>query len=182
MIALANTPVIETQNLILRAPQYGDWEVWHPFAESDRAQYIDRLDRRTAWRTFASELGNWPLFGFGPFHLERKSDGAILGNVGVLNHDHFPEVEIGWIMYDGSEGQGYAAEAATAVRDWAFGPRGLSTLVSYIDPENSRSIALAERLGARLDPDAEGEDEGDLVYRHPNPFGSDNDGSPAAYA
>ena len=38
--------------------------------------------------------------------------------------------------------------------------------VSYIDPGNARSIALAERLGARPDPDAPRADPDDLVYRH----------------
>ena len=43
---------------------------------------------------------------------------------------------------------------------------GLFGLVSYVDPENRRSIAVAERLGARLDPGAPKQDPGDLVYRH----------------
>jgi RimJ/RimL family protein N-acetyltransferase len=41
--------------------------------------------------------------------------------------------------------------------------------VSYIDRNNSRSIALAERLGAVPDPDAATPDNSDdLVYRHPS--------------
>jgi RimJ/RimL family protein N-acetyltransferase len=54
----------------------------------------------------------------------------------------------------GTEGRGLMTEAARAIRDWAFGPRGLPMLVSYIDPANTRSIALAERLGGRRDPHA----------------------------
>jgi RimJ/RimL family protein N-acetyltransferase len=43
-----------------------------------------------------------------------------------------------------------------------------------VDPENLRSIAVAERLGARRDPEAEAAyagtpDEGVAVYRHPRP-------------
>lgn len=64
---------------------------------------------------------------------------------------------------------------------WAW-DQGIKTLVSYIDPANARSIALAERLGARHDPDAplpEGETpEETIVYRHT----PDSDGSPEAYA
>jgi len=44
--------------------------------------------------------------------------------------------------------------------------KAISSLVSYIDPENSRSIALAERLGAWPDEFATADDETDLVYRH----------------
>jgi RimJ/RimL family protein N-acetyltransferase len=70
------------------------------------------------------------------------------------------------MLYDGYEGNGYATEAAAAFRDWAFGALGLQTLVSYLDPANLRSAAVAERLGAVLDPDAARQDPEDLVYRH----------------
>ena len=52
------------------------------------------------------------------------------------------------------------------MRDWAFRQRKLKTLVSYIDPENARSIHLAERLGATIDDRARKQDPEDLVYRH----------------
>ncbi len=53
-----------------------------------------------------------------------------------------------------------------ALRDWAFQDRKLKTLVSYIDPDNARSIRLAERLGATIDDHARKQDPDDLVYRH----------------
>ncbi|WP_252724131.1 GNAT family N-acetyltransferase [Thalassospira sp. A40-3] len=63
----------------------------------------------------------------------------------------------------------YDTEAATALRDWAFNARGLPTLVSYIAPENDRSITLAERIGAVLDQTAQRPDPNDLVFRHAHP-------------
>jgi RimJ/RimL family protein N-acetyltransferase len=47
-------------------------------------------------------------------------------------------------------------------------------LVSYIDPDNARSAALATRLGARRDAKAEAAfdgtpDAGVQVFRHPRP-------------
>jgi RimJ/RimL family protein N-acetyltransferase len=69
-----------------------------------------------------------------------------------------------------SEGKGVAYEAALAARAYAYKTVKLATLVSYISPRNARSIRLAERLGARLDPDAAyPEDDPCLVYRHPGP-------------
>ena len=58
--------------------------------------------------------------------------------------------------------------AAAALRAHVTERMKLPSLVSYIDRENAASIRLAERLGARLDPDA-ARPEGDdcLVYRHP---------------
>jgi RimJ/RimL family protein N-acetyltransferase len=74
------------------------------------------------------------------------------------------------MLYDGHEGQGYATEAARALRDWAFDEAGLPTLVSYMDRENHASAAVARRLGAVPDPEAARqpgpENDGDLVFRH----------------
>jgi len=66
----------------------------------------------------------------------------------------------------GHEGRGYATEAALALRDWAFSTLKLPSLVSYIAPGNAASVAVAERLGARLDPAAPRTVPADLVYRH----------------
>lgn len=89
-----------------------------------------------------------------------------VGQVGINHGPLFPERELGWLLYEGHEGQGYATEAARALRDWAFGAGGLETLVSYFDAGNHRSIAVAERLGGRPDPDAPRQDPDDIVYRY----------------
>ncbi|MEQ9257587.1 MAG: GNAT family protein [Roseovarius sp.] len=162
-------PRLETARLILRAPRVEEFEAFAALVASERAEHMYRLGRKPAWKEFAAEMGHWPLFGFGPWHVERKSDGALLGAVSLLKHDHYPETEIGWHLFEGFEGHGYAEEAARAARDWAFTELGLETLVSYIDPANLRSIALAERLGAVRDTRAKGEDATDLVYRHAAP-------------
>lgn len=60
-------------------------------------------------------------------------------------------------------------EAAVALRDWAFAELGLPSLVSYFDPANVRSIAVAERLGAVRDDNAPRQDPEDVVYRHYRP-------------
>lgn len=159
-------PRLETSRLILRGPRVEEFEDYCALVASDRAVHMFQLDRADAWKEFAAEMGHWPLFGYGPWHIERRADGALVGAVAILNHDAYPETELGWHLYDGHEGHGYAFEAATAARAWAFSERSLPTLVSYIDPANSRSIALAERLGAVRDTDAKGEDVSDLVYRH----------------
>lgn len=121
------------------------------------------------WYWIASEVGSWSLLDFGSWGIERREDKAFVGQVGINKPHHFPETEIGWVLLEDHEGQGYAREAATAALKWAWA-NGHTTLVSYIDHNNARSIALAERLGARRD-DAAALPEGDkhtdtYVYRH----------------
>jgi hypothetical protein len=115
---------------------------------------------------FCADHAQWSLLGCGALMIEHRDTGECLGQVGINHGPLFPEWELGWLVYPEAEGHGFAFEAATALRAWARETRKLETLVSYIDPANLRSIRLAERLGATLDPQAARPDPGDLVYRH----------------
>jgi RimJ/RimL family protein N-acetyltransferase len=48
-------------------------------------------------------------------------------------------------------GQGFAAEGASAAMDWAFDHLGWDHIIHSIDKKNAPSIALAERLGSKLE-------------------------------
>ena len=57
-----------------------------------------------------------------------------------------------------------------AVRDHAYRHMGFTTLTSNILPGNDRSVALAEKMGARKERDYENVTHGtSMVYRHPGP-------------
>jgi RimJ/RimL family protein N-acetyltransferase len=135
------------------------------------------VDRVGAWKMFAMGVAQWVLSGFGVWSVEDRATGAYCGDVGLLHPAHYPEIELGWTLVAEAEGRGIACEAAVAARDWAYATLGLKTLVSYIDPENARSIRLAERLGARPDASADRPEPGDLVYRHPGPSAGSADAS-----
>lgn len=165
--ASSAVPVLETERLVLRAHSRADWEDYRPILMSDRARYMDgKLDHDGAWACFASEVASWLLDDIGYWTVAQKTDDKAVAFLGIMHPSAYPETEFGWMTTEKGEGKGYAFEAAEAVLDWAFGPRGLTTLVSYIDPQNARSIALAERLGATRDDTADRPEENDLVYRH----------------
>jgi RimJ/RimL family protein N-acetyltransferase len=169
---LADTPVLETERLNLRAPVLADYPAVEVFICSDRARFVlaEPGTPRVAWRVLAHVTGMWALRGFGPFVFCDRVSGEALGMSGPWYPMGWPEKEIGWSVWSAeAEGKGIAFEAAEAARAHAFGVLGWATAVSYIDPKNARSIALAERLGCVLDPDAQGPDDGGppaLVYRH----------------
>ena len=163
----AHIPTLTTERLTLRAPQREDFDVYASIVMSDRAEYMERADNRgEAWTAFYNDIGSWILDDFGYWTVTETSTGTPVGFIGIAHFPAFPEAELGWMTTAGHEGQGYAYEGALAALGWAFGPRRLPTLVSYIDPNNSRSITLARRLGATHDEDAPAPDAGDLVYRH----------------
>jgi len=159
--------VIVTPRLTLRAPAMADFPAYAAFWASPRSRFTGGpRDVRGAWFWFCHDVAQWDLFGHGALMADRRDGGGTVGQVGINAGPLYPETELGWMVYDGAEGQGYAAEAAAALRDWAFGTLGLATLVSYMDPGNARSIRLAERLGATRDEAAPVQDPGDLVWRH----------------
>lgn len=175
MILLSPTPILTTQRLRLRAPVAGDWPFWRDFAATERARFIRpaEFDDGKSWRAFGHVIGHWVLRGWGSFVFTRQDDDIPLGMTGPWYPEGWPEREIGWTVWSAdAEGKGYAHEAALAARAYAFDKLGWDTAVSYIDPRNARSIALAERLGATLDTGAiapASDEIACLVYRHPSP-------------
>lgn len=168
---LADTPVLETERLTLRAPRLADFDAMAAFMASERARFVGGPNTLgQAWRSFGHVVGHWALRGFGLFVYADKTTGAPLGATGPWYPADWPERELGWTLWDpANEGRGFAFEAARAARDHAYSTLGWTTAVSYIDPENTRSIALAERLGATRDDAAARPHPEDLVFRHPAP-------------
>lgn len=156
MIRLADTPVLETERLILRQLQPGDAQGLMAFLRSERAAPLGGpMSEADAWETAALVLGHWALRGFGLWAVVPRGSAMTVGTVGCLWPARWPEGEIAWHLWTAdAEGRGFAREAATAARAHAFCKLGWRSAVSYIAPENTRSIRLAERLGAELDPGA----------------------------
>ncbi|KQK27802.1 acetyltransferase [Bosea thiooxidans] len=160
-------PTLQTQRLNLRPMAEADFPAYAAFLASPRAAGLGGpLSQRQAWGLFCHDIACWPLFGHGGLMIDRRADGTCVGQVGISHGPLFPEKELGWLLYEGHEGHGYATEAAIALRDWAARALGVSELVSYIAPNNAASAAVAERLGAVRDLLADRPDPNDLVYRH----------------
>ena len=171
-------PVLETARLILRAPRIEDFDAYAAILMSDRAVHMGGpFDRREAWLDFIQVIATWHLRGHGLWTVTDKADGSILGFVLIGMEQGDQEPELGYFFLKEAEGKGYAAEAAEAARDHAR-TLELPALVSYIDPPNTRSRSLAERVGATRDAGAEGIlDDKVLVLRHWGPGASGENGS-----
>lgn len=169
-MAAVEVPVLETARLVLRAPAARDWPAYRALMTSERSRGLGGpFDAARAFRDFAVEIAHWELRGFGPWALCLKGTDESLGLVGPWFPEGWPEREISWLLWAEGEGRGYAREAAEAALAYVFGVAGWDTAVSYVDPENMRSIALAERLGAVRDPAAAPLSPGDIVFRHAAP-------------
>ncbi|MBM1220314.1 GNAT family N-acetyltransferase [Ponticoccus sp. SC2-23] len=143
---------IETQRLVLVQPHLRHLPAFTAFKASDRAARIGWDEPEyLAWREFTSIAGHWQLYDCGPFVAETP-DGRPVGTFGGWLQAGAEEPELKWTLWsDDDEGRGLAQEAASAARDWHLGDAGWTSAVSYINPANTRSAALARRLGCEKD-------------------------------
>jgi [ribosomal protein S5]-alanine N-acetyltransferase len=152
-------PVVETERLVLRGFSECDLDAFAAMsADAEVMRFIgsgETVDRNGSWRTLAGFLGHWSLRGCGMWAIERKSDRAFLGRVGLHHPPYWPALEAGWVLARDAWGQGYAREGAAAAL--AFARRALppQRLVSFIRPGNERSVKVALALGARREADGE---------------------------
>lgn len=160
-------PNLTTARLVLRPLTMADFPAYRRFVTSHRARFMGGPhDAAKAWDWFCNDTAQWVLLGMGALIVTLR--GRAIGQVALCHGPIFPEPQLGWFLFDGAdEGQGFATEAAAALRDWAWGHSDLATIVSYIDPANAGSIRVAERLCGVSDPDAATPDTAvGLVYRY----------------
>ncbi|KIC12416.1 acetyltransferase [Leisingera sp. ANG-M1] len=161
-------PVIETERLILRAPRVADFDAHAAFMATERSSFIGGPKKRQdAWFGFCTSLGHWMARGFGMWTIADKANDTPLGRTGFLNHEGWDEPELGWHIYAAAEGKSIAFEAAQAARAYGAAHFGLDGVISYIHAANTRSQALAERLGARYERDGTVVGDPCQVWRHP---------------
>lgn len=166
-----DAPTLETERLIMRAPNLDDLEAMAAFYATERSRFVGGPQtRELVWRTLAMEAGHWILNGFGRWTLVEKSTGASVGTVGLWHPEGFPERELGWDLFEGATGKGYATEAALAARAHAYDVLGWTTLISLVADGNDASERVARRLGAQHDGNFTHERYGPMrVFRHPGP-------------
>jgi RimJ/RimL family protein N-acetyltransferase len=153
--------VIETERLLLRPWRSDDIALnTAMLSDAETARYItpDGKAVTTAlsgWRNAAVIAGHWALHGFGMFAVEEKSSGDYVGRVGPWSPPDWPGLEVGWGISRAARGRGYAVEAARASIDWTFATFEVDQIVHCIEASNTASQAVARRLGASREREAD---------------------------
>jgi RimJ/RimL family protein N-acetyltransferase len=144
-------PRLETERLLLREYRPEDFEAFVAImADPEVARYLPGglpLNRMETWRFVTSCIGAWTMRGYGAWAVERKSDHAMMGRIGLINPDGWPGLEVGWTLGRPYWGQGYATEAALISLDYAFLTQPIAEVISTIHPENKASQGVAKKIG-----------------------------------
>ena len=173
--------MIETERLLLRKPTVEDADDLLAYiADPEVMRWVGGRtgDRAHAVATIERWLLRWEENGIGPFVLVRGD--RVLGRAGFRVWDRSSwqvssyadagersVAELGWALARVHWGQGYATEAARALRDWVHAERGVRELISLIAPENVRSQRVAEKLGAVPAETVDVGGDQAVVWRHP---------------
>jgi RimJ/RimL family protein N-acetyltransferase len=92
-------------------------------------------------------IASYEKNGFGLWIVERKSAPGAIGISGLVKRDTLPEPDIGFAFLPEFWGQGYAFEAAAAVKEHAFGRLEFARLLAITNDDNASSIRVVEKLG-----------------------------------
>ncbi|HZV83625.1 MAG TPA: GNAT family N-acetyltransferase [Brevundimonas sp.] len=143
-------PVLQTERLTLRPIAMEDFPRWaEMMADPEAARFLSGAQpAATAWRGFMTMAGAWSLTGVSMFSVIERDTGLWLGRIGPWRPEGWPGTEVGWALHPDAQGRGYGVEAATAAIDYAFDALGWTEVIHCIDPANTPSQRLAERLGS----------------------------------
>jgi RimJ/RimL family protein N-acetyltransferase len=180
---------LSTDRLCLRPPTAGDAEALYDLL-ADR-QVMDGLGMTAvsavdeAGAMIEEWIDGWRADGVGAFVFENPATRQVVGQAGLMifdtrgwtpsnwaNAGRHAQPELGWALIRAHWGQGYATEAAAAIRIWAYESRSIDRLVSLITPGNVRSQRVAQRLGASPGETVTPADSGRtaVVWHHPAAF------------
>jgi RimJ/RimL family protein N-acetyltransferase len=150
---------LETERLILRMYRLSDFEDHFKLcADPDVMRYLlggKPMSRLEAWRHMAFLVGHWELLGYGYFVAEEKKTGRFVGRIGFTNPEGWPGFELGWTIAPEFQGRGFATEGGRFLLQYALDKMGRDHVISVINPDNKPSIRVAERLGEKLEGEAE---------------------------
>ena len=168
-------PVLETPRLRVRPFGLDDLEAAHQLLDHEAWQTAVTRAERTRWLQWSAlnfeQLALLSQPPYGDRAVVLKATDEVVGAVGLVPaygpfgtlpgfdvpptseavFQFTPEMGLFWATRTAHRRQGYAAEAAQALIDYAFAEMRLRRLVATTEHDNLGSQAVMRRLGMRLE-------------------------------
>ena len=144
---------IETERLFLREMNREDYDALYAVLSDSEIMrhypYSFDEERVRAW--IERNIARYEIFGFGLWAVCIKETGEMIGDCGLSMQliGGVIKPEIGYHIRRDMQRKGYAREAATAVRDWAFENTPFQMIFSYMKYTNEPSARTAVSWGCR---------------------------------
>ena len=161
---------LETERLIIREYTPDDFDNLYAILSDaeNMAHYPSPYDEAGTQRWLNWCLESQSTYGHALWALELRDTGEYIGDCGVTMQKIDGEVlpEIGYHLNKRFWRQGYAKEAAAAIRDWFFGAFDFDSVYSYMKYTNVASYSTAASIGMRkIKEYADPDDKITYVYR-----------------
>ena len=143
--------ILETERLYLREMNqndYGDlaeilqnpkvmYAYEHDFSDNDVQEWLDR------------QIERYKKYGFGLWAMILKNTGEMIGQAGLTIQPYKDKevLEIGYLLKESFWHNGYASEAASGCKRYAFERLNRDKVYSIIKSDNLSSIKVAESIG-----------------------------------
>ena len=144
---------LETERLVLRRFAFADVLPYVAIrAKPQVMRYMPGGEERAkeaatfAPRTLDSFAANWRDDGLGPWAVEEKAGGRLLGHLGLRALQDRGEIELLYMLDETAWGNGFAREGARAALA-AADAAGLGALVGFTHPDNVRSQGVLRASG-----------------------------------
>src|ERR1051326_406001 len=155
MASKLKQPTFETDRLRLRPFRANDAKALHAlYGDAENLRYwgtdpspdLDSTRKALRWH-----------ISFHPFHyalwaIEEKKSRKLIGMINYPRRDmRERRVDLGWLALPKVQGKGYMTEAGRALLRHLFDRLKVHKVEALIRKENKPSVALAKRLGFRLE-------------------------------
>ena len=128
-------------------PEVGKYQDWSRMDDAEATGFLGHMAEVALF-----QRGAWSQIGI-------DLDGTLIGDMGVLLSDTAPEAEVGVTLAAGAQKRGLGEVAVRAMFAYLF-DLGLERIIAGAHKDNTRSIALMERLGMEFT----GAVDGDVDY------------------
>lgn len=121
-------------------PGVARYQYWEPSDVGEVESFIRNLESEEI-----GQPGTW--YQLGIFLIENDE---LIGDLGIhVLHDDSKQAELGITLAPKYHGRGLAAEAVTALLGFLFDQLQMHRVFGSVDPRNSPSMALMQRVGMR---------------------------------
>lgn len=148
---------IKTNRLLLRPLGVQDLAAVHAYAsDPENTRFMLFLPNETEEETrqfLQRAADEWEKEAPHVYEFGVLLEAQLIGAVSVYLDETGSEGELGWILNKRYQKQGYAAEAALAVKEFAEKELGVVKLTAHCDARNHDSYRLMEKIGLHLESD-----------------------------
>ena len=160
--------IIETKRLRLREYTLDDFDnLKAVISDPETMKYYEKpYDDEGVKRWLNWCMKSYQDNGFGLFAIELKETGQFIGDCGLSLQNIDGEIlpEIGYHINKNFWRNGYAKEAGTGVKEWAFKNTEYTKLYSYMTKDNVPSYSTALSIGLKFLKEYDDEGIPHLVY------------------